>query len=329
MSDRVYFFAPSKQPSELYDMHKKQIGSFWTVDEVDLSVDVLHWKNNLKEEERKFILKALAFFAASDGIVIHSLAARCIQARDRPKNLPPVCDLFWSMQMGVEAIHSETYGFTLETLESDPAEQDRLFNSIETVPVIGRKAQWALKYIENENVDFKTLLVAFAIVEGLFFSGSFCAIYWLKSRGLMPGLAFSNELISRDESLHQDFAVTTYLMCYDVRSIANQVLVYQMLLEAVSIEKEFVTDALPVNLLGINRDTMCQYIEFTALRLGRLLGLKEDIFPNVTNPFPFMTMMNLPNSSNFFEKRVSEYSKRAVAATTSSKMFEINENEDF
>ena len=281
-------------------MYKQAEASFWTAEEIDLHQDMNDWENKLTKDERHFIKHVLAFFAASDGIVNENLAINFLNEVQFPE-----ARCFYGFQIAIENIHAETYSLLIDTYIKDNKEKDFLFNAIENLPCVGKKADWAMKWIENGN--FAQRLVAFAAVEGIFFSGSFCSIFWLKKRGLMPGLAFSNELISRDEGLHCDFACLLYNQL--VNKLEPQE-VTAIITEAVEYEKEFVTDAIPVALIGMNADLMCQYIEFVADRLLGELGCPKVY--NATNPFDFMEMISLQGKTNFFEKRVSEYQKAGV-----------------
>src|SRR5688500_17763101 len=284
----------------IWEMYKKHEASFWTAEEIDLGSDQKDW-DNLNEGERHFISHILAFFAASDGIVNENLAVNFMSEVQLPE-----ARCFYGFQIMMENIHSETYALLIDTYVKDPKEKDRLFHAIDTVPAVKKKAEWALRWIENGT--FAQRLVAFAAVEGIFFSGSFCSIFWLKKRGLMPGLTFSNELISRDEGLHCDFACLLY-----TKHLINKLpkkTVEKIITDAVEIEKELVSDALPVNLIGMNAKLMQQYIEFVADRL--LMELGNDKVYNATNPFDFMEMISLQGKTNFFEKRVGEYQKAGV-----------------
>jgi ribonucleotide reductase beta subunit family protein with ferritin-like domain len=293
-----YTLFPIKSSEEhLFKMYKQAVASFWTPEEVPFSKDVEHWER-LTSDEQHFIKQILAFFAGSDGIVQENLAARF----QREVN-SPVVKLFYSFQNAMEGIHSETYSLLIDTYVKDKQEQDHLFQAIDTIPCIGKKAQWALKWIDSEE-NFAKRLVAFAAVEGIFFSGAFCAIYWLKKRGLMPGLTFSNELISRDEGLHTLFAVALYHTLKDRLSDAE---IRAIITEAVTIEQEFITEALPCSLIGMNAKLMKQYIEFVADRLLVQLGC-EKVY-RVSNPFDFMELISLEGKTNFFEKKVSDYSR--------------------
>src|ERR1700748_1733946 len=265
---------------KIWDMYKKHEASFWTAEEIDLSSDLKDWAG-LNDGERHFISHILAFFAASDGIVNENLAVNFMSEVQLPE-----ARCFYGFQIMMENIHSETYALLIDTYIKDPAEKDRLFHAVETIPCVGKKAEWALRWINNGS--FAERLIAFAAVEGIFFSGSFCSIFWLKKRGLMPGLSFSNELISRDEGLHCDFACLLYNQLVNKLPVER---VTEVITNAVAIEKEFVSDALPVRLIGMNADMMCQYIEFCADRL--LLALNCPKFYNASNPFPFMEMQSL------------------------------------
>ncbi|MBC7694648.1 MAG: ribonucleotide-diphosphate reductase subunit beta [Burkholderiales bacterium] len=297
--DRFVIF-PIKH-NDIWEYYKKSEASFWTAEEIDLSNDMTDWNNKLNDNERHFVKHVLAFFAASDGIVNENLAINFLNEVQYPE-----ARFFYGFQIMMENIHSETYSLLIDTYIKDPAEKDKLLHAVETVPCVGKKADWALTWINNGT--FAERLIAFAAVEGIFFSGSFCSIFWLKKRGLMPGLSFSNELISRDEGLHCDFACMLY--ADHVKNKLPKEKVTQIITDAVVIEKEFVSDAIPVRLIGMNADLMCQYIEFCADRL--LLALGCDKFYNATNPFDFMEMISLQGKTNFFEKRVAEYQKSGV-----------------
>lgn len=298
-SDQRFVIFPI-QYHDIWNMYKNAVASFWTVEEVDLSGDLNDWKS-LTPNERHFVSYVLAFFAASDGIVNENLVERFASEVQISE-----ARCFYGFQIMIENIHAEMYSLLIDTYIKDSEEKSFLFQAIETIPVIKKKADWARKWISDRNAQFAERLVAFACVEGIFFSGSFAAIFWLKKRGLMPGLTFSNELISRDEAMHCDFAclLHSHLVnkCRNTRKI---------IMEAVEIEKEFLTDALPVSLIGINAGTMCQYIEFVADRL--LTCLKEEKVFGKQNPFDFMEYISLRGKSNFFEKRVSEYQKAFVS----------------
>ncbi|CAG7848699.1 Ribonucleoside-diphosphate reductase small chain; AltName: Full=Ribonucleotide reductase small subunit [Serendipita indica DSM 11827] len=290
------------QYHEIWQMYKKAEASFWTAEEMDLSKDLHDWENKLNDNERHFISHVLAFFAASDGIVNENLVERFsaeVQAAE--------ARCFYGFQIMMENIHSETYSLLIDTYIKDAAQREYLFDAIENIPCIKRKADWALRWISDRRSTFGERLIAFAAVEGIFFSGSFAAIFWLKKRGLMPGLTFSNELISRDEGMHTDFAC---LLFGHLRKRPHPETVKRIITEAVTIEQEFLTDALPVSLIGMNATLMRQYIEFVADRL--LVALGNDKVYNVTNPFDFMDMISLQGKTNFFEKRVSDYAKAGV-----------------
>lgn len=309
---------PIKFPS-IWEMYKKAESSFWTVEEVDLSDDTAQWEA-LTSDERHFIKHVLAFFASSDGIVNENLASRFIREVQVPE-----ARAFYGFQIAIENIHSEMYSLLLDVYIRDHEEKDKLFKAIETVPCVKRKAEWAMRWIESSK-SFAERLVAFAIVEGIFFSGSFCAIFWLKKRGKMPGLAFSNELISRDEGLHCDFACLLYSM---LEAKLSRETLLSILTEAVEIEKEFVSDALPVALIGMNAELMSQYIEFVADRLLVSLGCEKHY--NATNPFDWMEIISLQGKTNFFERRVGDYQKSGVmnslaAGVEAARVFKIDED---
>ncbi len=288
------------QHDDIWEFYKKAEASFWTAEEIDLGQDLKDWEG-LTDGERHFISHVLAFFAASDGIVNENLAEHFIAEVQYTE-----AKFFYGFQIAIENIHSETYSLLIDTYIKDNKEKDKLFNAIDTMDCVKKKADWALRWIDEGN--FQERLIAFAAVEGIFFSGSFCSIFWLKKRGLMPGLTFSNELISRDEGLHCDFACLLYNN--HVENRLDDEVIIGMIRDAVSIEKEFVTDSLPVSLIGMNADLMCQYIEFVADRLlDELIGKK--IF-NAGNPFDFMEMISLQGKTNFFEKRVGDYQKAGV-----------------
>jgi ribonucleoside-diphosphate reductase beta chain len=301
------------QNPQVWEFYKKAEASFWTAEEIDLGQDQKDW-NNLNDNERHFIKHVLAFFAASDGIVNENLAINFMQEVQMPE-----ARCFYGFQIMMENIHSETYSLLIDTYIKDPKEKDYLFNALETVPAVQRKGQWALTWINSEN--FAERLIAFAAVEGIFFSGSFCSIFWLKKRGLMPGLTFSNELISRDEGLHCDFACLLY--SYLENKLPEE-RVQAIIRDAVTIEQEFVTEALPVSLIGMNARTMSQYIEFVADRLLVSLGCAK--IYNSTNPFDFMEMISVQGKTNFFEKRVAEYQKAGVMTERADNMFSLDED---
>jgi ribonucleoside-diphosphate reductase beta chain len=310
-----FVLLPIKYP-EIWEMYKKTEASFWTAEEIDLSDDQKHW-DNLNDGERHFISHILAFFSASDGIVNENLAVNFMREVQLPE-----ARCFYGFQIMMENIHSETYALLIDTYIKDPVEKDRLFHAIETVPCVKRKAEWALRWIDGGN--FAERLVAFAAVEGIFFSGSFCSIFWLKKRGLMPGLTFSNELISRDEGMHCEFACLLYRM---LENKLSEEAVQGIIRDAVEIEKEFVTDALPVALIGMNAKLMSQYIEFVADRWLGELGYNK-IF-NTTNPFDFMEMISLQGKTNFFEKRVGDYQKSGVLTSTENNASAFSLDDDF
>ncbi|KAK2741102.1 Ribonucleotide-diphosphate reductase (RNR), small subunit [Onygenales sp. PD_40] len=291
---------------EIWQMYKKAEASFWTAEEIDLSKDLHDWNNRLNDDERFFISHVLAFFAASDGIVNENLVERFSGEVQVPE-----ARCFYGFQIMMENIHSETYSLLIDTYIKEPKQRTYLFDAIETIPCIRKKADWAIRWIQDKESTFAQRLVAFAAVEGIFFSGSFASIFWLKKRGLMPGLTFSNELISRDEGLHTDFAC---LLFSHLRHRPSPQAVQDIITEAVCIEQEFLTDALPCALLGMNAKLMCQYIEFVADRLLVALGNKK--FYNSTNPFDFMDNISLAGKTNFFEKRVGDYQKAGVMAST-------------
>ncbi|KAH9845090.1 Ribonucleotide reductase, small chain [Teratosphaeria destructans] len=287
---------------EIWQMYKKAEASFWTAEEIDLSKDLHDWNKRLNDDERFFISHVLAFFAASDGIVNENLVERFSAEVQIPE-----ARCFYGFQIMMENIHSETYSLLIDTYISEPKQRTYLFNAIDNIPCIRKKADWALRWISDKNSSFAMRLIAFAAVEGIFFSGSFASIFWLKKRGLMAGLTFSNELISRDEGMHTDFAC---LLFSHLRNKPAKEIVEKIIVEAVGIEQEFLTDALPVALLGMNANLMCQYIEFVADRL--LLALGNEKYYNATNPFDFMENISLAGKTNFFEKRVGDYQKAGV-----------------
>ncbi|SET90391.1 ribonucleoside-diphosphate reductase small subunit [Hymenobacter actinosclerus] len=302
------------QHDDVWQFYKKAEASFWTAEEIDLSQDQKDW-DNLNDGERHFISHVLAFFAASDGIVNENLAINFMQEVQMAE-----ARCFYGFQVMMENIHSETYSLLIDTYIKDPKQKDYLFNALETVPCVKKKGDWAIKWINSEN--FTERLIAFAAVEGIFFSGSFCSIFWLKKRGLMPGLTFSNELISRDEGLHCDFACLLYKD--HMQNKLPEARVQEIIRDAVEIEQEFVTDALPVNLIGMNAKTMSQYIEFVADRLLESLGYSR--IYNATNPFDFMEMISLQGKTNFFEKRVAEYQKAGVMSERTENAFSLDED---
>jgi ribonucleoside-diphosphate reductase beta chain len=313
--DRFVIF-PIKH-HDLWEWYKKCEASFWTAEEIDLHQDLTDWSTKLNDDERYFVKHILAFFAASDGIVNENLAENFVNEVQYSE-----AKFFYGFQIMMENIHSETYSLLIDTYVKDDAEKDNLFNAIEVFPAIKKKADWALKWIESDS--FAERLIAFAAVEGIFFSGAFCSIFWLKKRGLMPGLTFSNELISRDEGVHCDFAVHLHN-----NHLVNKVpkeRIKEIITNALNIEKEFITESLPVSLIGMNAKLMTQYLEFVTDRL--LVELQCEKIYNVTNPFDFMDMISLQGKTNFFEKRVSEYQKAGVL-NNDTRSEEISFDEDF
>jgi ribonucleoside-diphosphate reductase beta chain len=295
------------QHQDIWEWYKKQEASFWTVEEIDLETDIKDWNTKLNPDEQYFIKHILAFFAASDGIVNENLAENFVNEVQYTE-----AKFFYGFQIMMENIHSEMYSLLIDTLIKDEKDKDKLFHALENFPAIKKKADWAIKWIESPS--FAERLVAFAAVEGIFFSGSFCSIFWLKKRGLLPGLATSNEFISRDEGLHCDFAVHLHN-----NHLVNKVpkeRIKQIIVEALEIEREFVTESLPVDLIGMNSKLMTQYLEFVTDRLLTELGCEKEY--NSENPFDFMEMISLEGKTNFFEKRVSEYQKAGVKQNTGS-----------
>jgi len=305
-----YVMFPIKY-NDVWEMYKKQIDCFWIVNEVDLSKDLMDWEK-LNGDEKHFISMVLAFFAASDGIVQENLAVRFMNDVQVAE-----CRAFYGYQIAMENIHSEMYSTLIDTYIKDNAQRDKLFNALEHYPCIAKKGDWARRWIEDKNSSFATRLVAFAVVEGIFFSSSFASIYWIKKRGLMPGLTFSNALISRDESLHTDFAVLLYSKLQRRLSQEN---INAIVKEAVEIEKEFITEAIPCRMIGMNAKLMIQYIEFVADRLVVQLGY-EKIYES-TNPFDFMELISIESKVNFFERTNSEYA--LANKTADSNVFEFN-----
>jgi ribonucleoside-diphosphate reductase beta chain len=291
---------------DIWEWYKKMEASFWTAEEIDLSQDINDWNNKLNDEERYFIKHILAFFAASDGIVNENLAENFVNEVQYAE-----AKFFYGFQIMMENIHSETYSLLIDTYVKDESERDELFNALEVFPAIKKKADWALKWIESDS--FAERLIAFAAVEGIFFSGAFCSIYWLKKRGLMPGLTFSNELISRDEGVHCDFAV--HLHNHHLVNKVPKSRIREIIVDALNIEREFITESLPVSLIGMNASLMTQYLEFVADRLLVELGCDREY--NTSNPFDFMDMISLQGKTNFFEKKVAEYQKSGVMNTDS------------
>jgi len=294
-NDKRFVMFPIEH-DDIWKMYKKQIDCFWRAEEIDLTKDLTDW-NRLEKDEQYFISMILAFFAASDGIVLENLATRFmgdVQVSE--------ARAFYGFQIAMENIHSQTYSLLIDTYIKDEENKERLFNAIDTFPCIKKKADWAKKWIADNRSSFATRLVAFACIEGIFFSGAFCSIFWLKKRGLMPGLTFSNELISRDEALHTEFAILLYSK---LQKKINKSRIYEIVREAVEIETEFICDALPCRIIGMNSDLMTQYIQFVADRLCLQLGY--DKIYGTANPFPFMELISLESKTNFFEKRVADY----------------------
>jgi len=310
---RYTLFPIAQQEEDLYKFYKKAVATFWTVEEIDFSKDRDDWEK-LNDREQHFIKHVLAFFAGSDGIVQENLASRF-----QREIQSPVARLFYGIQNAMEGIHSETYSLLIDQYVKDKEEQAKYFRAIDTIPCIKKKAEWAIKWIDSAD-DYATRLVAFACVEGIFFSGSFCAIYWIKKRGLLPGLTFSNELISRDEALHTEFAIALY---HKLQNKLSNEQIHTIILEAVQIETEFICDALSCALIGMNARDMTQYIQFVADRLAQQLGLKK--IYKVTNPFDFMELISLEGKTNFFEKKVSEYSKPGVGMNAEDMTIKFDE----
>jgi len=286
---------------DLWKLYKQQEACFWTAEEIDLSQDISDWENKLNNDEQHFVKHVLAFFAASDGIVNENIATNFVNSVQYTE-----AKFFYGFQIMMENIHSETYSLLIDTYIKDKEEQNKLFNAIETVPAIQKKAKWAMNYIDNGT--FVERLIAFAAVEGIFFSGSFCSLFWLKKRGLMPGLTFSNELISRDEGMHCDYAC--HLYNNHIENKLSEKKIKDIICGALEIEKEFILEALPVRLIGMNSDLMSQYLEFVTDRLLVALGCSKVY--NTTNPFDFMENIAIQGKTNFFEKRVAEYQKAGV-----------------
>jgi ribonucleoside-diphosphate reductase beta chain len=307
-----FVILPINYPS-IWEHYKRHEASFWTAEEIDLGSDLKDW-DNLNDGERHFISHVLAFFAASDGIVNENLAVNFMSEVQLPE-----ARCFYGFQIMMENIHSETYALLIDTYIKNAEEKHKLFHAIDTIAAVKKKAEWALRWIDNGT--FAERLVAFAAVEGIFFSGSFCSIFWLKKRGLMPGLTFSNELISRDEGLHCEFACLLYKMLQNKLSAAQ---VTKIITDAVAIEKEFITEALPVGLIGMNAALMQQYIEFVADRWLSELGYPTVY--NTTNPFDFMEMISLQGKTNFFEKRVGDYQKAGVMGSKDTQAFSLDED---
>lgn len=306
------------QHDDIWQAYKTQEACFWTAEEIDLGSDIVDWKNKLNDDERYFVKHVLAFFAASDGIVNENLAENFVNEVQYSE-----AKFFYGFQMAMENIHSETYSLLIDTYIKDPAEKNKLFNAVETMDCVKTKADWALRWIDQGT--YAERLVSFAAVEGIFFSGSFCSIFWLKKRGLMPGLSFSNELISRDEGQHCDFACLLYNN--HLKNKLPKQVVERIITDAVAIEKEFILEALPVKLIGMNSEMMSQYIEFVADRL--LVELGNPKVYNAANPFDFMDMISLQGKTNFFEKRVGEYAKAGVKSGnsgTDNRIFSTDED---
>jgi ribonucleoside-diphosphate reductase beta chain len=321
-NSRELFTLPNRHRHVLFPIHypkiwkkyKDAVATFWTPEEIDLTKDRTDWEN-LTANEQHFIKNVLAFFAGSDGIVMENLAERFM----RDVQIPEARN-FYAYQIFIEGIHSETYSLLIDTYILDEAEKTHLLSAIQTIPCVEQKAKWAMKWIESGS-SFAKRLIAFAAVEGIFFSGSFCAIYWLKSRGKMPGLTFSNELISRDEGMHTDFAITLYEM---IDNRIDEGEVHELIRDAVEIEKIFITESIPCNMIGMNGNLMKQYIEYVADRLVVQLGYRK--IWNSVNPFDFMELISVRSKSNFFEVKVGEYRKAGVGQTNESKEFKISED---
>jgi len=303
---------PIEKP-KLFQKYKDHLAVFWTAEEIDLAKDMKDWAK-LTEGERYFIKNILGFFAGSDGIIQENLAARFMNEIQLAE-----ARQFYSVQLMMEAIHSQTYSLLIDTYIDDKQEKLELFHATQTIPCVKRKADWAQKWIESPTASFPMRLVAFAVVEGIFFSGSFCAIYWLKQRGLMPGLTTSNEFIARDEGLHTDFACALY---EEIEQKLPKELVHSIIVEAVTIEKQFITESLPCHLIGMNSGLMSQYIEFVASRLSKQLGYGE-LFATA-NPFDFMERISLEGKDNFFEKRVTSYAKSGVGVEQTQMNFALD-----
>jgi ribonucleoside-diphosphate reductase subunit M2 len=312
-NDNPFVIFPIKY-KEVWEMYKKAEASFWTAEEIDLAADITDWNEKLNNNERHFLSYILAFFAASDGIVNHNLALNF-------SNEVTITEakFFYGFQIAIENIHSEVYSLLIDTYIKDKHEKNTLLQAIETIPCVQKKANWTLKWCDTTKASFAERLVAFSIVEGIFFSSSFCSIFYMKKRGLMPGLCFSNELISRDEGLHCDFACLLYSYLQNKLTFDQ---IINILQEAVDIEKEFVKDSLPVELIGMNSFMMCAYIEFCADRL--LLALNYPKFYFTKNPFEWMDLINLQGKTNFFEKRVAEYSKSGVGTNLEDRVFSLD-----
>jgi ribonucleoside-diphosphate reductase beta chain len=306
------------QHHDIWEWYKKSEASFWTAEEIDLHQDLTDWTSKLNEDERYFIKHILAFFAASDGIVNENLAENFVNEVQYSE-----AKFFYGFQIMMENIHSETYSLLIDTYVKDDVEKDQLFNAIENFPAIKKKADWALKWIDSPS--FAERLIAFAAVEGIFFSGAFCSIFWLKKRGIMPGLTFSNELISRDEGVHCDFAV--HLHNHHLVNKVPKDRIRSIIVDALNIEREFITESLPASLIGMNSNLMTQYLEFVTDRLLVELECEKEF--NTKNPFDFMDMISLQGKTNFFEKRVAEYQKAGVANSTDKEANKISFDADF
>jgi len=313
-----YVLFPIKNKTT-WKFYKQAFASFWSVEEVDLEKDMKDWKS-LKEGEKYFVKHVLAFFAAADGIVNENLAVNMLSSKHIEHDTEAKC--FYGFQIAIENVHSEMYSLLIDEYIRDPTEKDNLFGAIEKLECVKNKAEWAIKWIDNKNISFLERLVSFACVEGIFFSGSFCAIYWLKKRGLMPGLTFSNELISRDEGLHMLFACHMYkkLSTPETRLSYNRI--KEIVTSAVTNEHSFVEEALPVELIGMNSKLMKQYIEFVSDYLVDELGYKK--IYNTPNPFDWMSLISMEGKTNFFEKRVGEYSKAGVGVEEGKKIFTLD-----
>lgn len=312
-SEERFVTFPIKYHS-LWELYKKHMAVFWTPEEIDLAQDITDWEK-LNENEKHFISHILAFFAASDGIVNENLALRFYSEVQIPE-----ARSFYGFQIAMETIHSETYSLLIDTYIKDPTEKDKLFNAIDTIPAVAKKARWAMKWIGSKR-SFAERIVAFAAIEGIFFSGSFCSIFWMKKRGLMPGLCTSNEFISRDEGLHCEFASHLHSLLQEENQCPTET-IRQILMEAVEIEKEFITDALPVSLIGMNAELMKKYIEYVADFWLEHLGCEKEY--NTENPFDWMEMISLEGKTNFFEKRVSEYQKSGVMGDRTQNVFTLD-----
>ena len=310
--DNRFVMFPIKY-DDVWQMYKKQVDCFWRAEEIDLTKDLKHWES-LNQDERYFLSMILAFFAASDGIVLENLGLRFMNDVQVSE-----ARAFYGFQIAMENIHSQTYSLLIETYIKNSEEKNRLFTAIDHFPCIKKKSDWAQKWIKDNRSNFATRLIAFACIEGIFFSGAFCSIYWLKKRGLMPGLTFSNELISRDEALHTEFAVLLY---NKLLKKVNKAKVYEIIKDAVDIETEFICEALPCKLIGMNANLMTQYIQFVADRLCLQLGY--DKIYSVANPFDFMELISLEGKTNFFEKRVDSYA--LATKTVSENTFEFSED---